>query len=313
MYRQNRKPTVFRLQNMPKTYVKKNTGFTSEYSIICFIIILCNGDLQMMAGHETNMTWLEEWMFFFEFLYARNINRWCDAVYKYSKKSEIYLRRIFSNKLKLLNKCRTNWPKYLRFQEDLELRGPRWDSSYSDKRIVFWDNTDIRIVTPADAEVQRNTYSAYYAGNVAKGAVFIQPSGWMGTHDLWMGAVSDSEYFVRSGILKQQQIFLETHDPDTTQYPWINILDKGYRVVEAAWREGRQFVLQPTFAKADKKFTSKETIRSSTVASDRGGNERAVRLAKMCGFLENGMEPTQDMNIVCEAWLGWGFICNFIS
>ena len=113
-------------------------------------------------------------------------------------------------------------------------------------------------------------------------------------------------------LRRQQQIFLEVHDPDTKEYQWINILDKGYRVVEAAWREGRQFVLQPTFAKADKKFKGKETIRSSTVASDRGGNERAVRLSKMCGFLENGMEPAQNMNIVCEAWLGWGFVCNFI-
>jgi hypothetical protein len=310
-YRQHGKPTVYRLRNMPKNYIKRNTGFSSEYSLICFIIILCNGDLDMMGSHETNMTWVEEWLFFFEFLYGRNIKRWCDAVYKF-KKSELYLRQIFSNKMKILNKCRINWPKYLTFKEDLDLRGPRWDSSYSDKRIVFWDNTDIRIVTPSDADVQRNTYSAYYAGNVAKGGVFIQPSGWMGTHDLWMGAVSDSEYFIRSGILKQQQEFLDTHDPDTKEYQWINILDKGFRVVEAAWREGRQFVLQPTFAKADKKFTSKEIIRSSTVASDRGGNERAVRLAKMCGFLENGMEPTQNMNIICDAWLGWGFICNFI-
>ena len=76
--------------------------------------------------------------------------------------------------------------------------------------------------------------------------------------------------------MKQQQEFLDTYDADTKDYPWINILDKGYRVVEAAWREGRQFVLQPTFAKADKKFTSDEKIRSSAVASDRGENERAV-------------------------------------
>ena len=192
------------------------------------------------------------------------------------------------------------------------LRGPRWDSSYSDKRIIFWDNTDIRLSTPSDAEFQRNTYSAYYAGNVAKGAVFIQPSGWMGTHDLWMGAVSDSEYFVKSGILRQQQEFIQTHDADAAEYPWINILDKGYRVVEAAWREGRQFVLQPTFAKADKKFTSREVIRSSTVASDRGGNERAVRLAKMCGYLKHGTEPHQNMSMLGDAWLGWGFVCNFI-
>ena len=30
-----------------------------------------------------------------------------------------------------------------------------------------------------------------YTQNCAKGAVFIQPCGWMGTYHLWSGAVSD--------------------------------------------------------------------------------------------------------------------------
>jgi hypothetical protein len=110
----------------------------------------------------------------------------------------------------------------------------------------------------------------------------------------------------------QQQLFIDVYDVDSKDYQWINILDKGYRVVEAAWREGRQFVLQPTFAKADKKFTSNETIRSATVASDRGGNEHAVRLAKLCGFFQHGLDPHQNINLLCDVWLGWGFICNFI-
>ena len=78
--------------------------------------------------------------------------------------------------------------------EDDVLGGQHWESSsYSNKRVIFWDNTNIKLPQPSDATAQRNTYSAYYAGNVGKGAVFIQPSGWMGTHDLWMGAVSDTD------------------------------------------------------------------------------------------------------------------------
>jgi hypothetical protein len=61
----------------------------------------------------------------------------------------------------------------------------------------------------------------------------------------------------------------------------VNVLGKGYRVVEAAWRAGRQLVLQPSFARSDNKFTTQETIRSAVVASDWGGDERAVPLAKM--------------------------------
>jgi hypothetical protein len=56
-----------------------------------------------------------------------------------------------------------------------------------------------------DAEAQRNTYSLYYGGNVGKGGVYIQPCGWMGTHDLWMGSVSDTEYMLKSKAFEIQQ------------------------------------------------------------------------------------------------------------
>ena len=177
---------------------------------------------------------------------------------------------------------------------------------------MFWDNTNVTIATPSSAECQRNTYLAYYAENVGKGAVFIQPSGWMGTHDLWMGAISDSDYFTKSGILEQQTNFLEIHDFEYSDVQWINVLDKGYHVVEAAWREGKQFVEEPTFAKVDKKFTSYETIRSAAVASDRGGNEHAVRLAKMSSYLHNGTKQNQSTETLCDVWLTWSFVCNFI-
>ena len=39
-----------------------------------------------------------------------------------------------------------------------------------------------------------------YAQNCAKGAVFIQPCGWMGTYHLWSGAVSDTEYMINNYI-----------------------------------------------------------------------------------------------------------------
>lgn len=248
---------------------------------------------------------------FFERIYGRSINRWYDATIKY-RKSESGLRRIFKHRLKLLYNCRNTWPRFLTLKEDEKLRSGRWESSYSKKRVIFWNNTDVRLTKPSDAELQRNTYSSYYAGNVAKGAVFIQPSGWMGTHDLYMGAVSDSDYFVKSGILEQQQTYLSVHDIDNNNVQWVNVLDKGYRVVEAAWRAGRQFVLQPSFAHSDQKFNTEETIRSAAVASDRGGNECAVCLAKMSGYLINGMNPNQNIDVLCEVWLCWGFICNFI-
>ena len=62
------------------------------------------------------------------------------------------------------------------------------------------DNTNVHLKKSSDAGNQRNTYSLYYADNVGKGCVWIQPCGWMGTHDLWEGNVSDSEYMQMSGM-----------------------------------------------------------------------------------------------------------------
>jgi hypothetical protein len=36
--------------------------------------------------------------------------------------------------------------------------------------------------------------SAYHAGNVAKGGIFLQLCGWLGTHELNPGAMIDLEY-----------------------------------------------------------------------------------------------------------------------
>jgi hypothetical protein len=62
----------------------------------------------------------------------------------------------------------------------------------------MFDNTNINIRIPSDAEAQRSTYSLYYAGNVGKGACFMQPCGWMGSHEMWTGGVSDSAYMNQS-------------------------------------------------------------------------------------------------------------------
>ena len=68
--------------------------------------------------------------------------------------------------------------------------------------------------------------------------------------------------------------------------PFTNIVDKGYRCIMAAWRVGKQLFLQPAFARSDRKFNTREVNRSSTVASDRSGNERAINVAKRAGVLK---------------------------
>jgi hypothetical protein len=106
----------------------------------------------------------------------------------------------------------------------------------------------------------------------------------MGTHDIWVGAVSDSEYMERSGVLTLHQKFVEKCGSHSS-IPFTILLDKGYRINTIAWRTGGQFILQPHFSRSDQRFTGHETIRMAAIASDRAANERAVRYSKMCGYI----------------------------
>ena len=76
----------------------------------------------------------------------------------------------------------------------------------------------------------------------------MQLCGWLGgVWNLW--TVSDLHYIVTTGILAMQEKFA---DADTTSsVPFSNLLDKGYRCSDAAWRKG-QLGLQLRFAKSQR-------------------------------------------------------------
>ena len=307
-----KKRTIIRLCSLSDKKIKITTGFPSVVSFLSFVAVICNGEPDKIGETVTStLTWLEEWLLYFEFVWGRSAGRWKDLVAKYDVDARI-LRSVFDSKLEKHTKTINYWPKYATLHEDEQLRKEKWGSVYGESRIVMWDNTDVRMYKPSDSDAQRNTYSAYYAGNVAKGGVFIQPCGWMGSHELWVGAVSDSEYMERSGILTEQTKYIKEHDSTTQSIPWTIILDKGYRITVAAWRAGGQFVLQPSFAKSDCKFTANETIMSSTVASDRAANERAVKYMKLSHYIKKGLLENQRTSRLSDVWIAWGFQCNFL-
>ena len=55
---------------------------------------------------------------------------------------------------------------------------------------------------PSTALNQQITYSLYYAGNRAKGGMFLQCCRWMSVQHLLSGAVSDSNYMIQVGAFK---------------------------------------------------------------------------------------------------------------
>jgi hypothetical protein len=132
----------------------------------------------------------------------------------------------------------------------------------------------------------------------------------MGSWALWLGAISDTEYLERCGLLEAQKQFQQKDL--SSNLPFTNILDKGYRSILSAWRAGGQLLLQPFFAKSDRKFSSEEVLQSAAVASDRSANERAVRVMKRSGLFTDGIHQKQNLEMMDDMWLAWGFQSNFM-
>ena len=73
-----------------------------------------------------------------------------------------------------------------------------------------------------------------------------------------------------------------------------------------------QLVLQPDFAESERRFNRSQTLRSASVASDRGGNERAVNVAKRSWFLKRGFQKNSSAKRMNNAWMTWSFQSNFM-
>ena len=295
--------------SLTKTQIKLQTGFNDSYAMICFIIIICNGNIDLMTRTNCYMTWYEEWFSYFEFQYGRTATtiRSLSALFRIHQNA---VAKIINDKLKLVVAVQNRWPRYVTIREDEFLKSSKWKNRFVGKRVIFHDNTGIDIATPSNSLLQRITYSSYYGGNVAKGGVFIQQCGWIGAYDLYPGAMSDSDYFINTGILEYQNIFQKEDDGQ----PFINALDRGYRVTKAAWKLG-QFILQPIFAKSDRQFTTIETLKAASVAADRSGNERSVRTCKMANIFSNHAKhgnKTEDVRRLCDFWIAHGFQVNFM-
>jgi hypothetical protein len=57
--------------SMSNKEVKLRTGFSSQFHLLSFVAAACNGDVKEMARKETQLTWLEEWWVYFEWIWGR--------------------------------------------------------------------------------------------------------------------------------------------------------------------------------------------------------------------------------------------------
>jgi hypothetical protein len=112
---------------------------------------------------------------------------------------------------------------------------------------------------------------------------------------------------IRSHVFEIQNMFLLKHDLSSMEHSWLNMLDIGYRNIGGhAWRQGNQLIVQPEFAKVDQCFGAFDTLRTSSVATIRAGNKRAVRNAK------TGLFANESVTRLCDVWLIWGYQINFM-
>ena len=54
-----RVPTIIPLSLSDKT-IKERTGFVSDIALINFIIVVCNGDFDVIKSTQSKLTWYEE-------------------------------------------------------------------------------------------------------------------------------------------------------------------------------------------------------------------------------------------------------------
>jgi hypothetical protein len=260
------------------------------------------------------MTWVEEWLFFFEICYGRTTIRWEDYVKNYDLREQS-LRRVLYQKMGLGIMARDRWPMYAFLAEDLELRKDFWNTNFppeKNTRVVMHDNTGLSLMKFSHPDQQRACWSDYHAGTVAKGGIAIQPCGWIRNIPSCTGGITDSGCLEEVNIFEAQQEFTEMKDP-TSKEPFLNVFEKGYRATLDAKKHG-QYCMQPHFAESDKKFRGDHTLYSACVAVIRSGNERAVKQAKMSWMIKRGGSHCQswDLALYSDLWLVWGFNVNFM-
>ena len=124
--------------------------------------------------------------------------------------------------------------------------------------------------------------------------------------------MTDSQYHSEAGYLEEQRQFQESDLVKGQIIRFLNLLDRGFRGKMASWKSGRQVALQPPSAKSDKRFTGKQTVFAGSVAHDRGGNERAVRVCKRTGLASKGFLPGMSATRLNNAWRAFGFRANFM-
>lgn len=89
--------------------VKRRTGFHDLKLLLGFVSVVCGGDMTVMTSTTSILTWLEEWVLYFEFVWGRTSIRFPDYASTYQCREKT-LRKVIGQKLKQILAARSRWP-----------------------------------------------------------------------------------------------------------------------------------------------------------------------------------------------------------
>ena len=124
-------------------------------------------------------------------------------------------------------------------------------------------------------DTQRATYSNYYGTWYFEGeGVGVQLCGWIVIADLWVGAVSDTDYNKKAGYLKEQQklqendLVFDNRDALDRLVVFLILYNREHRAKMVAYLEGKQEVMQLPASKSSKRFRDRIMVYAATVEHD---------------------------------------------
>ena len=301
------------MQDLVPREVHRRTGFRDLKLLLSFVSVVCAGELVMITRTSSILTWLEEWLLCFEFVWGWTLIRYQDYSREYDCRQST-LQNVIKTKLKLIIAARDRWPMYASYAEDAKFRADHWSDHFhptNGHRVVMHDSTNIPMATPSDAALQRALYNAYYGMCCAKAGVAVQLCSWMHGLPLNTGHSDDTHFIEDTKILQKQQRFAESDS--SSSKPFLNIFNKGYQCVLSANEHGGQYCLQPAYAESEKQFKDNIALYSGAVAVVQSGNERAVNRGKMSWFNKRGTaDQSWSIDCLCDVWEAWTFQINFM-
>ena len=97
--KENKKKKVkVRFNDVTDNAIQLTTGFPSLTTMLGFMMIVSNGDIEKLTETTTTLTWFEEWLLYFEVIYGKSLPRWADVRIKYDL-SNYSCRMSFDDKL----------------------------------------------------------------------------------------------------------------------------------------------------------------------------------------------------------------------